>query len=401
MAKFKYKAINARGETIQGVYEGKGKEEVLSVIASNGYSPLNIEEIIGSQEISFGSGKSLNKKDIAVFCRQLATMIRAGVTIISAINLLSEQIPNKKFRSILIKVNNDIQKGEELSVAMSKFPKDFPTLLVSMIEVGEKSGTLDSVMERMADYYEKQNKLNGKLKNAMIYPAILAIVTVAVMIFMLTYVMPMFIDMFSSSGAELPIVTKAMLATSDFLRKNGFILTSLISIIIIFGYHYLCKVESGIMIFSRYKLKNALLKDLNQKTVVSRFARGLATVLGSGMTLSSSLDIVSSVVDNKYAEAKLETVMERVMTGYSLADSVRESHLFPEMLSSMMKIGEESGQLDTILEKTADFYDDELERAIEGLTAILDPIMLIVMGVVIGFMVVSIITPMFQMYNVI
>jgi len=400
MSKYKYKAISSKGEVIQGVHECRSREEVLNLMVSSGYSPLSIEEAIGSKEIILGKKNKVNNKDISIFCRQLATMIEAGVSITNAISLLAEQIPNKKLREVLVKVDEDIRKGEELSVAMGKYSNEFPTLLISMIQVGEQSGTLDSIMNRMVTYYEKQTKMNGKLKNALIYPGILATVTVFVVVFILTYIMPMFMDMFESAGSDLPAMTKIVLSLGDGIRHYG-VLIGLVIVGIVVGFKYYTKrVDAGIYMYSKYKLKNSLFKDLNQKIVVSRFARGLSTVLGAGLSIASSIDVVSAVLENKYADVKLKTVKERMLAGDTLSDAIKESQLFPPMLGSMIKIGEEAGELDNILSKTADFYDEELERAIEAFTTILDPIMLVIMGVVVGFLIISILTPMFEMYNV-
>jgi len=400
MSKYKYKAISSKGEVIQGVHECRSREEVLNLMVSSGYSPLSIEEAIGSKEIILGKKSKVNNKDISIFCRQLATMIEAGVSITNAISLLAEQIPNKKLREVLVKVDEDIRKGEELSVAMGKYSNEFPTLLISMIQVGEQSGTLDSIMNRMATYYEKQTKMNGKLKNALIYPGILATVTVFVVVFILTYIMPMFMDMFESAGSDLPAMTKIVLSLGDGIRHYG-VLIGLVIVGIVVGFKYYTKrVDAGIYMYSKYKLKNSLFKDLNQKIVVSRFARGLSTVLGAGLSIASYIDVVSAVLENKYADVKLKTVKERMLAGDTLSDAIKESQLFPPMLGSMIKIGEEAGELDNILSKTADFYDEELERAIEAFTTILDPIMLVIMGVVVGFLIISILTPMFEIYNV-
>ncbi|WP_346897726.1 type II secretion system F family protein [Clostridium sp. UBA7503] len=400
MSKYKYKAISSKGEVIQGVHECRSREEVLNLMVSSGYSPLSIEEAIGSKEIILGNRNKVNNKDISIFCRQLATMIEAGVSITNAIGLLAEQIPNKKLREVLVKVDEDIRKGEELSVAMGKYSNEFPDLLISMIQVGEQSGTLDSIMNRMATYYEKQTKMNGKLKNALIYPGILATVTVFVVVFILTYIMPMFMDMFESAGSDLPAMTKIVLSLGDGIRHYG-ILIGLIIVGTVVGFkYYTTRVDAGIYMYSKYKLKKSLFKDLNQKIVVSRFARGLSTVLGAGLSIASSIDVVSAVLENKYAYAKLKTVKERMLVGDTLSDAIKESQLFPPMLGSMIKIGEEAGELDNILSKTADFYDEELERTIEAFTTILDPIMLVIMGVVVGFLIISILTPMFEMYNV-
>lgn len=398
MAEFKYKAINPKGEIIKGIHKAKTRDEVLEVITANGYSPLAIEEVTGSKDIVLGT-KKINTKDISIFCRQLATMLEAGVSITYSIGILAEQIPNKKLRNILTKVNEDIRKGEELSTAMAKYEDEFPKLLISMVQVGESSGTLDSIMNRMAVYYENQTKINGKIKNAMIYPIILGVVTVAIVSFILIYLMPMFVDMFESSEAALPVVTQMILALAEFLKNNFFSIFGVIAIAVIGLRYYITRVDTGIYMYSIFQLRYSPFKDLNGKTVVSRFARGLSTVLGAGLSLTSSLDIISGILGNNYAQAKLKTVKEKMLIGETLSDTIREAEIFPPMLGSMIKIGEESGDMDGILEKTANFYDEELERAIANFTAILEPIMIVIMGVIVGFLVIAILSPMFGMYE--
>lgn len=402
MPKFKYRAMSSIGEiTENDAFEAKSIEDVHAMIKSNNLMPLNIEEVKQSTEIKFELFGKVKLRDIAIFCRQFGTMLEAGVTINASINMLSEQVPNKKLQKILVIIDEDIKKGEALSVAMAKHLDIFPTLLVSMIEVGETSGKLDSVMNRMATYYEKQHKLNGKLKNAMIYPTVLAFVTVVVMVIILVFVMPMFIDMFESSGTELPWTTQFTLALSNFIREKWYIVVAVVGAIGGGFWFITQKTEKGKIANTKFKLKYSLFKELNQKAVVAKFTRSLATVLSAGVSMIQSLEIVSAVVDNKYAENKIKGVKDRILKGEGLADPIKETEVFPIMLSSMVKIGEESGSLDDILAKTADFYDDELDRAIEAITTIIEPIMLIIMGIIVGFLIISVLTPMFEMYETI
>lgn len=398
MAEYRYKAINPRGEIIKGSHTAQTEEEIYNIIAANGYKPLRVEEVVGGKDITFGN-KKINTKDLSIFCRQLSTMLQAGVSLTYSMSILSEQIPNKKLRKILSKVNEDIKKGEELSSAMAKYNEDFPKLLISMIEVGENSGTLDSIMGRMAVYYENQTKMNGKVKNAMIYPAVLGVVTVAIVTFILVYLMPMFVEMFESSESELPALTRVLLSASTFLKNNLIVVALIIFTMVMAGRQYFTKNEVGIFQYSIFQLKYSPFKDLGKKTIVSRFSRGIATVLGAGLSMNKSLDVVSGVLDNKFAETRLKEVKEKVLTGEALSEALKAETIFPPMLSSMIKIGEEAGDIDGILSKTADFYDEELERAISNFTALLEPIMIVFMGVIVGFLIIAILTPMFSMYN--
>ncbi|WP_297438255.1 type II secretion system F family protein [uncultured Clostridium sp.] len=402
MPKFVYRAMSSDGAIVENNdFEAESKEAVHSMLKSNGLMALKVDDLKQSQEIKLDIFSGINMRDTAIFCRQFATMLEAGVTINASINMLSEQIPNKKLKIILKEIDEDIKKGEALSICMAKHEKSFPPLLISMIEVGETSGTLDQMMNRMAIYYEKQHKLNGKIKNAMIYPIILSLVTVVVMVIIMVFVMPMFIDMFESSGAELPWTTQLTLAMSNFLREKWYIVVGVVGAIV-GGFIFITKkTEQGERLNNIFKLKYSLFKDLNQKIVVSRFTRSLATTLAAGVSMIQGLEIVGEVLGNKYAQSQIAEVKDKILKGEGLAEPIRDTGVFPPMLSSMVKIGEESGSLDDILNKTADFYDEELERAIEAITTIIEPIMLVIMGIVVGFLIISVLTPMFEMFHTI
>ncbi|MGL5576968.1 MAG: type II secretion system F family protein [Sarcina sp.] len=400
MPKFIYRAMSSAGEIIENeAYEAESIDAVHSMLNSNNLMPLQVEQVNQSKEINFSLGTGVSLRDIAIFCRQFSTMLEAGVTINGAINMLAEQIPNKKLRLILKEVEEDIKKGQSLSVSMYKHEKIFPQLLVRMVEVGEISGTLDTMMNRMAVYYEKQHKLNGKLKNAMIYPTVLAVVTVVVMIIILVFVMPMFVSMFEDYGGELPWTTQLTLAMSNWLRDNIFLAIGIAAALGGVFWYLTRKVEKTERYYNIFKLRYSPFKDINQKAVVSKFARSLATVLTSGVPIVDGLDIVGGVLGNKFAENEIGSVKEKILKGEGLAQPIKETGVFPLMMTSMIKIGEESGSLDNILNKTADFYEEELERAIEAITSIIEPIMIVIMGIICGFLIISILTPMFEMYN--
>jgi type IV pilus assembly protein PilC len=398
MPKFKYRAMNDAGERIEGTYEAASKDIVMDMISTNNYYPLKIEELNEGTKLDFSSMLKVKTKDIAIFCRQFYTMLDAGLSINGALHILAEQITNKKLKAALAKVEEEVRKGATLSEAMKEQKQIFPELLVNMVETGEVSGNLDSIMLRMSNHYEKENKINNKVKNAMIYPIVLVIVAIAVISLILVFVMPTFVEMFTSSGVQLPMSTKILLGLSTGLRNN-YILILISIVIIIFLLRYYLKTDSGQLFINKLKLSFPIVKKLNEKIIVSRFTRTLATMLASGIPLVQGLQVVSAVVGNKIVQQALEKSREKVMMGEGLADPISETGLFPPMLSSMIKIGEESGALDDILNKTADFYDEELETAISAFTAILEPIMIVIMGALVGFLMISILQPMFTMYN--
>ncbi|EOU2058250.1 type II secretion system F family protein [Clostridium perfringens] len=398
MANFKYKAINSEGQRIEGSQSADSESQVREMLLSNQYYPLSIEKENSKNKISFSFNRKVKLKDIAIFCRQFYVMLDSGLSIGKALNILIEQGEKPKIREALIGVNGDLKRGETLASSMRKRKDVFPNLLTSMIDAGERSGNLDIILKRMAEYYEKETKIRGKIKSAMIYPIVLGVIAIIAITFILTFVMPTFVQMFEENNVDLPMSTKMVLGTSKMLGKYGIIIfLILVTAIILLG-KYL-KSEEGQYKLSIINLKIPVIKKLTQKIIVSRFTRTMGIVSSSGMSLVTSLEIVASVVGNKIAEKELLKVKEKVLKGEGLGDSIMKIKIFPPMLASMVKVGEEAGSLDSILDKTADFYDDELEREIQTATALIEPAMIVVMGIIIGFLLISILTPMFKMYN--
>ena len=398
MANFKYKAINSEGQRIEGSQSADSESQVREMLLSNQYYPLSIEKENSKSKSSFSFNRKVKLKDIAVFCRQFYVMLDSGLSIGKALNILIEQGEKPKVREALIGVNGDLKRGETLANSMRKRKDVFPNLLTSMIDAGERSGNLDIILKRMAEYYEKETKIRGKIKSAMIYPIVLGVVAIIAITFILTFVMPTFVQMFEENNVDLPTSTKMVLGTSKMLGKYGIIIfLILVTAIILLG-KYL-KSEEGQYKLSVINLKIPVIKKLTQKIIVSRFTRTMGIVSSIGMSLVTSLEIVASVVGNKIAEKELLKVKEKVLKGEGLGDSIMKIKIFPPMLASMVKVGEEAGSLDGILDKTADFYDDELEREIQTATALIEPAMIVLMGVIIGFLLISILTPMFKMYN--
>ncbi|HHD2735743.1 type II secretion system F family protein [Clostridium perfringens] len=398
MAIFKYKAINSEGQRIEGSQSADSESQIREMLLSNQYYPLSIEKENSKSKKSFSFNSKVKLKDIAVFCRQFYVMLDSGLSIGKALNILIEQCEKPKLREALIGVNGELKRGETLASSMRKRKDVFPNLLTSMIDAGERSGNLDIILKRMAEYYEKETKIRGKIKSAMIYPIVLGVVAIIAITFILTFVMPTFVQMFEENNVDLPMSTKMVLGTSKMLGKYGIIIfLILVTAIILLG-KYL-KSEEGQYKLSSINLKIPVIKKLTQKIIVSRFTRTMGIVSSSGMSLVTSIEIVASVVGNKIAENELLKVKEKVLKGEGLGDSIMNIKIFPPMLASMVKIGEEAGSLDSILDKTADFYDDELEREIKTATALIEPSMIVLMGIVIGFLLISILTPMFKMYN--
>lgn len=395
---FVYRAVTDSGEILEGIYEANSEQEVLAMLRNNEYMPVSIEHKVEEKPVSSYFTKKVTKKDVAVYCRQFYTMLNAGVTIVKCLAILEAQTENKLMRNATKTTFDDVQKGMTLSEAMRKHERVYPSLLVNMVEAGEVSGSLDVIMERMAIHYEKENKIENKIKGAMIYPIVLGVVSIAVVVFLLVAVMPTFIGMFESSGVELPAPTKILLNISNSLKNQWYIYLAFI-IILILGIGYFGRQESGRLFIDSLKLRIPVVKDTNIKVATSRFTRTLSTLLSSGIPLLQGLDVVAKILNNKFLSIKLENAKEEVRKGVPLSRTIKAIKVFPPMVDSMIKIGEESGSLDEILNKSADFYDEEVEVAIQKMTEMLQPILIVIMALIVGFIVIAMALPMFDMVN--
>jgi type IV pilus assembly protein PilC len=398
--KFKYRAIAKNGQTVEGIFDGASEADVIAMIKANSYMPLQVERDVG-QEAQFELFKAkVKKKDLAIFCRQFFTMIDAGLGIVKCLDILEVQTENKTLKATLSTANEDVQKGLTLSEAMKKHPLIFPTILTNMVEAGEVSGNLDAILERMAVHFEKENKIENKIKGAAIYPAALMVVSISVVIFMLVFVLPTFTSMFEGSDTPLPWPTKFLLDLSDSIRSFWYIYISVIGLSV-FGLIAYKRTEEGTRFFDSMKLKLPVIKGVTAKIITSRFTRTLSTLMDSGIPLIKSMEVVSKVVNNLIIQDRITNSIDQIRKGIPLSKAIKDVGVFPPMVDSMIKIGEESGSLDDILLKTADFYDEEVEVALHKMTTLLEPIMIVGMAVVIGFIVIAMYLPMFDLVNTI
>lgn len=393
---YKYKAMKLSGEIVEGVFVGNTADEVAKMLRNNQSYPINITENVkmGSKEIVLS--KNVGPKELSFFCRQMYAMLNAGSTVIRCLEIMKKQLENRKLKEAVTQMHSDVQKGKILSLAMKDHPKVFPELMVYMVESGEISGNLDQILLRLSNYYEKEAKIRNKLQSAMVYPIILMILAISVVIFLVTFVMPTFVGMFEKSGVLLPLPTRMLLGVSKFLRGNALLVIVFISLFVIWIRQWM-RSKSGRQAVDTIKLKIPVYNKLNIKVMTARFARNLSTMISSGVPLLTALDNVSHVIGNVVIEKEILKYRDEIQKGKELHQVVRESNIFPPMLDNMMEIGKESGALDTILEKTADYYDDEAEQALQGLVALFEPVMIIMLAVIIGFIVISMALPMFDM----
>lgn len=399
---YKYKAISKDGQVLEGCYKAQSESDVLAMLKNNNYLPISIEEKkIKNRKVQLSLfDEKVTTKDIAIFCRQFYTMLNAGINIIRCLDILGKQIENKTLKKSIIIVHEDVQKGMTLSGAMKKHSKIFPELLINMIEAGEISGNLDVIMERMAIHFEKENYIENKIKNAFVYPILLSMISILVVMFLLVVVMPTFVSMFEDNGSILPGPTRMLLSISDWLIDYWYLFIGII-FLTIFSIISYGKIERGRMFYDGLKIKLPGLKSMNIKIITCRFTRTLSTLISSGMHLLEALDVVSKVVGNKVVAKKLDIVKEDIKKGVPMSIAIRDMNIFSPMVDSMINIGEESGALDELLYKTADFYDEEVENSMENMTTMLEPILIVLMAIIVGFIVIAMAMPMFDMVNII
>lgn len=395
---YQYEAKTTAGSIVKGTMDVANEPAVISALMKNQYFPVKIREYKKSDNLSLSNIKKVSIKDIAIFCKQFSVVITAGISIMRGLEIVKEQTENPKMKASLEEVFNDVQKGKNLSGAMAKHTI-FPSMLISMIEVGEASGTLDKILERMADYYDKEFKLNQKIKQALTYPIVISVLALAIVIFLVVKVIPTFVSILSSYGDnKLPLPTRIVLGISYDVTHRWWLILLVIAILI-----FICKSakknSSFNYKFDKYKLNMPIFGKIYRKIVTSRFARTFGILMGSGVPLFESLLICSRVVGNSVVSEAIDSTREEIKKGASIGDTLGKKKIFPVMLTQMIKIGEESGSLDNVLSKTAEFYDSEVDTAANQLTTLIEPIIIVILGFAVGFIIVSILLPMFDMYN--
>ena len=394
MPVFAWEGRTTDGKTVRGELDAANEAVVRYRLRRQHISPVKVGKKAKSLNIPFLSRTS--EKDIAVFTRQLATMINAGMPIVQALDILSKQQKNKLFKNILNQIKLDVEGGSNLAEALKKHPKVFDELFVNMVIAGETGGFLDQVLNRITSYKEKALALKKKVKGAMVYPAITLAVALIVLTIILVYVIPAFQEIFSDFGAALPAPTQFVIDLSSFTRRYIiYIFLGLVGFILFIRLIY--RTEKGQYSLDRLLLKSPLLGGLLRKVAIARFSRTLSTMLQSGVPILQSLEIVAKTAGNKVIEGVLLDARKRVGQGEALAVSLSDSKVFPPLVVQMTAVGEQTGELEGMLAKVADFYEEEVDAAVDALTSMLEPAMMIFLGGLIGGLVISLYLPIFKM----
>jgi type IV pilus assembly protein PilC len=398
---YTYKVRDGRGNFLEGKVEAASEEAVADKLRTMGYVPLEVRPAnVGMQrEISFGGKKRIKLKDLAVFCRQFATMIDAGLTMLRGLNILAEQSDNPELRRVLREVKQDVEAGLSLSAAFAKHDA-FPPLMVNMTKAGEAGGFLDVTMRQIADNYEAEVKLRGKIKAALTYPVVVFILAILMCVGMLVFIVPVFEGMFVTLGGELPLPTKVLVFLSSTM-KYVIPVMMVLGIVGLVLWRKFGKTEGVRNVVDPLKLKLPVFGNLFAKLALARFARNLGTLLSSGVPILQSLEIVSDTTGSIVISRALKEVQESVRRGETVSGPLADHPVFPTMVVQMMASGEESGAIDKMLQKIAQFYDEEVEATTEALTALIEPLMIAFLGGIVGSMIIALYMPIFKVFELI
>ena len=397
MPVYLWEGVTRKNELKIGEIEAADELAVRTFLRRQGFKSLEIKKKPKdlTEYLPFLAGK-VKEKNVVVFCRVFSTMISAGLPLIQCLDLLAQQESNKAFAKIIREIKEDIEGGTSLTDALKKYPKVFDELFTNLIAAGEAGGVLDVVLERLSNYMEKAMKLKSRVKGAMVYPASILLISLGVVALLLIKVIPVFRGMFESMGGELPPLTAVMIAASDFAQSYWWIILSILVLIYVI-YNRVYKIEKGRWAIDSLLLKMPLFGELLKKVAVAKFSRTLATMLSSGVSILEGLSIVSKTSGNVVVEDALLKTRQSISGGESIAGPLEASGLFPPMVVQMIAVGEATGALDSMLSKIADFYDDEVDAAVSAMMTLMEPLMIVFLGGIVGTMIVAMYLPIFKM----
>lgn len=399
MPGFSYVAVDKRGKEKRGSLEAETRERALEQLKAEDLIPVSVREQGAlNKEIDFSIGKKVKPRDLSVFCRQFVSITQAGVPMKEALQMLSEQTENKWLKRAISEVLLNVEKGNTLADSMRSQPDIFPPMLVNMVEAGEQSGSLEMAFSRMAVHFEKEAKLKATIKKATIYPIILVIAAIGVIAVMLLFVIPIFIDMFADLDIEMPAITMFVMNSSKWMTSHWYVVLAIIVGVVV-AYKLIYKTTQGRLTIDRIKMKMPLFGKLTVKTACSQFARTMSTLLMSGISTIDALETTSKIVNNIHYTNAMLKAREEVMKGVPLSEPLEASGIFPPMVYHMTGIGEETGNVEEMLEKMADYYDEEVEMTTQSVLAAMEPIIILFMALIIGTLVIAVISPIASMYE--
>ncbi len=397
MAQFNYKAMDKHGKNRKGTIDAADREKAQEKLKAEGLTVTELSDAGDARPVNIGK-KKVKSRDLSILCKQMVSILNAGVTVITALEMLSEQMDNKTLKAAIVEAKVYVEKGGNLSDAMRLNPNVFPPIMINMVAAGEASGSLETSFDRLSLHFEKDDALKGKIKGALTYPAMVMVVAVLVIIVVMIVVIPNFVEMFADMGTQLPLATRIMMAGSDFILKKWWLL-----ILIIAGITIGCKMffatPTGQMFSAKVAINAPIFSDLVIKSNSSRFARTLSTLMAAGIPMLDAIEQVARMMDNKIFRDGLMNTKTQVAKGMPLSKPLKDMEVFPTMLVQMVKIGEETGNIEDMMEKVADLYDREVDLATESLTQAMEPITMVVMAGIVGMLVAAIYGPILGMYE--
>ncbi|WP_026906459.1 type II secretion system F family protein [Paucisalibacillus globulus] len=401
MPVYKYVGRTPKGILKKGTIESVSRSQAITEIREKGISPREVTETkatIFNRDISIGVNK-VKSQDFVIYCRQFATLIRAGISIVEATNILAEQTESKGLKKALYAVETELKEGLAFSEAAEKQQKAFPSLFVNMIRAGEATGNIDDTLDRLAVYFEKQNNIKKKVESTMAYPAVLSVIIVAVVIFMMVSIVPSITSTFETFGGELPLVTKMVMGMSEFIQHSWWLGLLIIAIIVIVFMLFYKNDKKFNYTVHFLLFKFPIFGKLLQKSAIARMTRTLSSLVSSSVPILQALTIVEKVVGNPVIGRVILASRESLEKGRPLSEPLKKSWVFPPLVTQMIAIGEQSGQLDLMLSKVADFYEEDVDRTVDTLKSLIEPLMIVVLAGVVGFIVIAIMVPMFSIYQ--
>ena len=402
MTNFKYAAKDRDGKNVTGILDAVDRNAAIGMLRKRDLVIISLDESRSGFNLSavFKSKKRIKLEDLVIFSRQLATMVDAGIPLVSALDILGEQIENKTFSACIIEIRNEVEAGSSLSEALARHKSVFSQLFVNMVKAGESSGMLDEILDRLALYLEKTNSLQRKIKSALVYPAVVSSMALAITLVLLLKVIPVFKGIFAGFGAQLPRPTMILIMISDTLQKYFLICASII-IAIGFAVARYVRTEKGKLQFDTLLLHLPVFGILFTKVAVSKFTRTLSTLIRSGVPILSALEIVGKTSGNALVEHAIDNVRANVREGESVAEPLARSKIFPPMVTRMVAVGEQTGELEKMLSKIADFYDEQVDATVTALTSMMEPFIIAFLGIVIGSIVICMFLPIFKITSIV
>ena len=397
MAQYNYRAMDKNGKAKKGTVEAVSEDKAKEKLKSEGYIIQEIKEQGAGSKVG---GRKVKDQDLAVFCKQFVAVLNAGVTVISALEMMSEQMDNKTLQRGLREAQAFVQKGGTLADAFKLNPKIFPPILINMVAAGEMSGSLETSFERLTTHFESANKLKSKVKGAMTYPIVILLVVIAVVVVLLVGVVPTFADMFRDLGSDLPMATQLLVNFSNFLKEKWYIVVAVVAALIV-AFKAFGKTEAGSLLYAKIAIKMPLFGNLTVKSSAATFSRTLSTLMASGIPLMDAIEQTAKMINNRIIREGLLDAKVQVAKGVPLSKPIRDMEIFPNMLPQMIKIGEETGNIEDMMDKVADYYEMEVNNATDALTAMMEPLIIVVMGITVGGIVLAIYSPMLSMYDAI